>query len=208
MFSVGDLVAVNASSRPELNSRIWKVTDFKEGRVVLASADGLCDDVGAVKHIAVKEDKITHLALMPSPRTLTEETDLFARFVFGSGGGGSSREPRLNTWRSLPLLGGNMICLTKNSDEHYELVMYPQLRGYQLHFYSAWAEVTITFVDCDVLKACLACQVWPWCAYCHKFLFPCGSHRASRAHVKCIRWCRVSVDHTRAQVFSRLPAGF
>ena len=127
---------------------------------------------GAVKQIAVKEDKITHLAIMPSPRTLTEETEMFARFVFGSGGGGSSREPRLNTWRSLPLLGGNMICLTRNSDEHYELVMYPQLRGYQLHFYSAWAEVTITLVDCDILKTCPTWQVWHGAHIATSYLCP------------------------------------
>ena len=158
MFSKGDLVAVNASSRPEFNSRSWRVTDFKEGRVVLASADGLCDEVGAVKHIAVTEDKITHLALMPSPRPLTEETELFARFVFGSGGGGSTREPQLNTWKRLPLLGENYICLTTNSDERYELVMYPQLHGFHPLLFSV-GELTRSSIDCDMWNARFTCQV-------------------------------------------------
>ena len=147
MFSVGNLVTVNTHFRPEFNSRIWTVTDFKGGRVVLRSADGLTDDVGAVKHIAVKEEIVTHLAIVPAttglvplaePRTLTEEAELFARFVFGStsgGSGGRSTEPLLNTWIRLPLLGPNFIKLTTNTHIDYELVRYPRLRGYQLHFF-------------------------------------------------------------------------
>ena len=64
MFSAGNLVVVN-TQRVVLNSRIWTVTDIKrtDGRVVLSSADGLLSDVGAVKHIAVFAENVTHLAV-------------------------------------------------------------------------------------------------------------------------------------------------
>ena len=69
-----------------------------------------------------------------------------------------------------------------------DLVMYPRFRGYELWFYSAWAKETILMLDVDLLKLCPACQVWPWCAWCQKFLFPPDAHRSSPNHAKCKHW--------------------
>ena len=205
MFSAGNLVVVN-TQRVVLNSRIWTVTDIKrtDGRVVLSSADGLLSDVGAVKHIAMFAENVTHLAVVPANRALApsvgpsnqaEEGEMLARFVFGNTGGGSGGNggrsvPPLNTWINLPLLGDNSIMLTRNDDPHYDLVYLPQFRGYQLHFYSDWAGEYITLQNCDILKVCPKCQIWPWCAYCKKFLFPVARHRGSIKHNQCLDWCR------------------
>lgn len=227
MFSVGDLVAVQTTSRPEFDSRVWKVEDFTPGpprRVILSSADGLLGDDGNAKRISCRVECCTYLAVVPTatqtpeqsstdqwqlarlavPTTFDDQFEMMARFVFGNRGAGSSG-PLLDTWIRLPLLGGNMIKLAVNRDPDYELVLYPQLRGYQLHFSSSWAQTIVLLDDCDILKACPACQVWPWCSYCHRFLFPPEAHRSSKKHAKCIGWCRHSVEHTRVMVTARLP---
>ena len=103
-------------------------------------------------------------------------------------GSGGRSVPPLNTWINLPLLGNNSIMLTRNDDPHYDLVYLPQFRGYQLHFYSDWAGEYITLQNCDILKVCPKCQIWPWCAYCKKFLFPVARHRGSIKHNQCLDW--------------------
>ena len=220
MFSAGDLVAVTTTSKPEFNTKVWRVIETRaDGRVVVHNDD---DN----KRIAVKEEQVTHLAVVPAstsaphaaahnmqmqqlaplavPISLEAETEVFTRFVFGNNSGGS-RQPLLNTWLPLPLLGGNMICLTQNTDPDYELVLFPQLSGYQLHFFSRWAQEQIRLQDCDILKPCPACQVWPWCAYCHKFLFPVEAHRASRQHCKCLWWMKMGLlEFRRVQLIQRI----
>ena len=161
MFVAGDLVSVQ-TSRSELNSRIWRVHGFTaNGRVILASADGLTDDDGNTNKISVLEDNITHVAIVPfqdvsvsppSNAQMTETVAVFTMFVHGTGGG---QGPLLNQWIPLPLFGGNMIMLTESTDDHVgQLVMFPQCSGYQLVFYSTWANETIALEDCDVLEPC------------------------------------------------------
>ena len=212
MFSAGDLVAVTTTSKPEFNTKVWRVIETRaEGRVVVHNDD---DN----QRIAVKEEQVTHLAVVPAstsapplavPISLEDEIEVFTRFVFGNNSGGS-RQPLckfLNTWIPLPLLGGNMICLTQNTEPDYELLLFPQLSGYQLHFFSRWAQEQIRLQDCDVLKPCPACQVWPWCAYCHKFLFPVEAHRASKHHAKCLWWMeRGSPEFQRVELMRRVDA--
>ena len=201
MFSAGDLVAVT-TSKPEFNTKVWRVIETRaEGRVVVHNDD---DN----KLIAVKEEQVTHLAVVPAstsaphaaahnmqmqqlaplavPISLEAETEVFTRFVFGNNSGGS-RQPLLNTWIPLPLLGGNMICLTQNTEPEYELLLFPQLSGYQLHFFSGWAQEQIRLQDCDILKQCPSIQVWPWCAYCQKFLLPFDVHAKCKRFVEMCR---------------------
>ena len=197
-------------------------------RLILVSADGLLDDDGFLKRISVAEDRCTFLAVVPleTPATQTPsqsstdqwqlgnlsvpmafeaQFELMTRFIFGNHGRAGSSRPLLNTWIPLPLLGGSMIVLVENPDPEHELVMYTQLHGCQLHFYSAWGRCVIVLADCDILMACPACQVWPWCAFRHKFLFPVESHRGSIRHDKCLQWCRWHVGETRRYVTARLP---
>ena len=199
-------------------------------RLILDSADELLDDDGFLKRISVAEDRCTFLAVVPLetlatqtpsqsstdqwqlgnlsvPMAFEAQFELVTRFIFGNHGRAGSSGPLLNTWIPLPLLGGNMIMLVENPDPEHELVMYPQLHGYQLHFYSAWGRCVIVLADCDILMACPACQVWPWCAFCHRILFPVESHRASKKHDKCVQWCRWHVGETRRYVTAWLPAG-
>ena len=235
-FTVGDLIAVQTETRPEFNSRVWEVEDIAipasasaSCRLILVSADGLLDDDGFLKRISVAKDRCTFLAVVPleTPATQTpsqpstdawqpgslavpmtlEAFELMTRFIFGNHGRAGSSGPLLNTWIPLPLLGGNMIMLIENPHPEYELVMYPQLHGYQLHFYSAWGCCVMALQDCDILRACPDGQVGPWCAWCHKFLFPAESHRASKKHDKCVQWCRFHVGETRRQVTAWLPRG-
>ena len=220
MFSAGDLVAVTTTSKPEFNTKVWRVIETRaDGRVVAHNDD---DN----QRIVVKEEQVTHLALVPAstlaphvaahnmqmqqpaplavPNSLEAEAEVFTRFVFGINSGGS-RQPLLNTWIPLPLLGGNMICLTQNTDPDYELVLFPQLSGYQLHFFSRWEEEQIRLQDCDILKLCPVRQVWPWCAYCHKFLYPVEAHRASKQHCNCLRWMNYGLpEFRRDQLIHRL----
>ena len=202
-------------------------------RITLVSADGLLDDSGSSKRISVLDEKCSHLAVVPLERSATQPSstigwapdwtslaplavptsfsdqfEMLARFVFANRAKGSCK-PLLDTWVGLPLLGGNKIMLRESVLQHeQQLVMYPLLDGYTLWFFSTWAQETIQLIQCDILKACPACQVWPWCAYCHRFLFPVHAHRASKKHEKCIGWCVQSVVHTRTMVTARLPHGF
>ena len=61
-----------------------------------------------------------------------------------------------------------MIMLARSTDPGDELVMYPQLRGYQPHCQSSEFRVAMQLLDFDILKRCPADQVWPWCACCRK----------------------------------------
>ena len=145
-------------------------------RLILVSADGLLDDDGFLKRISVAEDRCTFLAVVPLetpatqtpsqsstdqwqlgnlsvPRAFEAQFELMTRFIFGNHGRGGSSGPLLNTWIPLPLLGGNMIMLVENPYPEYELVMYPPLHGYQLHFYSAWGRCVIVLADCVFLMA-------------------------------------------------------
>ena len=147
-------------------------------RITLVSADGLLDDDGFLKRISVAEDRCTFLAVVPLetpatqtpsqsstdqwqlgnlsvPRAFEAQFELMTRFIFGNHGRAGSSGPLLNTWIPLPLLGGNMIMLVENPYPEYELVMYPPLHGYQLHFYSAWGRCVIVLADCVFLMA------WP-----------------------------------------------
>ena len=95
-----------------------------------------------------------------------------------------------------------MKTLTVRADDDVrELVMFPELSGYQLLFYSTWANETIVLEDFDILKSYPEEQVWPWCAYCQKFLHPVGAHRKSKAHRKCIKFCGLNgVEDKRRRV--------
>ena len=84
-------------------------------------------------------------------------------------------------------------------------VMYTELTGHELWFYSAWADEVIQLIDCDILKLCPACQVWPWCSFCHKFLMPAEAHRASAKHIKCRHRVRcMPAEAVRMQVLARM----
>ena len=62
------------------------------------------------------------------------------------------------------------------------LIMYSQLSQHQMIFHNAWNGDVVLMMECDVLKACPAKQVWPWCAWCRKFLLPVEDHRNSKKH--------------------------
>ena len=236
IFTVGDLIAVQTETL-EFNSRVWEVVDIGASAsrcLILVSADGLLDDDGSLKRISVAEDRCAFNAVVPLetetlatqtpsqsstdpwqlatlvvPRAFEAQFELLTRFIFGDHGPGSSRPPlnSLNTWIPLPLLGGNMIRLVESPYPEYELVMYPQLYGYQLHFFSEWGRCrcVIVLADCDILTACLACKVWPWCAFCHKFLTLVEIHRGSKKHDQCRQWCQWHIDETRRLVKRWLP---
>ena len=118
---------------------------------------------------------------------MREAVALFTRFVHRTGGG---QGLLLSQW--IPV---------RADDDVRELVMFPELSGYQLLFYSTWANETIVLEDFDILKSYPEEQVWPWCAYCQKFLHPVGAHRKSKAHRKCIKFCGLNgVEDKRRRV--------
>ena len=175
-INVGDFVTVNTRSKPEYNCCLWKVVAFLDnGRVVLITAS---DDSNSMVHsISVKQDAITTTALVPAHVTSARPYDdvmTLQRFVLSSS--------RLNTWVHLPGLGGNAIFLREASANSPPLVMYNELRGYELWFHSDWNGDTIQLRDCDILKLCPQRQVWPWCSWCQRFLLPVDAHRCSKRH--------------------------
>ena len=202
-INVGDFVAVNTQTKPEYNRCLWKVAAFLvSGRVVLETADNDNGSNSMVHSISVKQDAITSVALVPAHVSARADDDVMTlqRFVSSSPKG-----PKVNIWLRLPGLGGNAIMLRRASCNSPPLVMYNELRGYELWFHSEWAGEMIQLVDCDILKLCPACQVWPWCSWCHKFLFPVDAHRCSKRHAKLSFFLRnQSLDDLRAQVIRRL----
>ena len=219
-INVGDFVTVNTRSKPEYNCCLWKVVAFLDNdRVVLITVS---DDSNSMVHsISVKQDAITTTALVPAhetsahvtsahvtsdlvPAHVTSASDdvmTLQRFVLSSS--------RLNTWVHLPGLGGNAIFLRLASANSPPLVMYNELRGYELWFHSDWSGDTIQLVDCDILKLCPQRQVWPWCSWCQRFLLPVDEHRCSKRHAKLsflMRDFSQSLDDIQRQVIGRLTA--
>ena len=156
-INVGDFVAVNTQNKPEYNRCLWKVVGFlASGRVVLETAANGSNSM--VHSISVKQDAITSTALVPAHVSARADDDVMTlqRFV--------SSSSKVNTWLHLPGLGGNAIFLREASANSPPLVMYNELRGYELWFQSDWNGDRIQLRDCDILKLCPACQVWPWCS--------------------------------------------
>ena len=171
-------------------------------RVVLITAS---DDSNSMVHsISVKQDAITTTALVPAHVTNARPYDdvmTLQRFVLSSS--------RLNTWVHLPGLGGNAIFLREASANSPPLVMYNELRGYELWFHSDWNGDTIQLRDCDILKLCPQRQVWPWCSWCQRFLLPADAHRCSKRHGKLLFLMRDfsrSLDDIQREVIGRLTA--
>ena len=202
-INVGDFVTVNTRSKPEYNCCLWKGVAFLDNdRVVLITAS---DDSNSMVHsISVKQDAITTTALVPAHVTNARPYDdvmTLQRFVLSSS--------RLNTWVHLPGLGGNAIFLREASANSPPLVMYNELRGYELWFHSDWNGDTIQLRDCDILKLCPQRQVWPWCSWCQRFLLPADAHRCSKRHGKLLFLMRDfsrSLDDIQREVIGRLTA--
>ena len=96
----------------------------------------------------------------------------------------------LDAWIELPVLGGcskNCILLRKAVDARAEIdvPIIMEEPGLEVWFHSRRSGETIRMVALDILKVCPAKQLWPWCAYCRKFLFPAAEHRCSLSHHKC-----------------------
>ena len=85
----------------------------------------------------------------------------------------------------IPGWGGNFVLFRRAQDgEADEALMFPILGELGLSMYhgSQWAHSLIRVGFCDILKPCPMGQIWVWCAYCRKFLFPAEAHRGSRRH--------------------------
>ena len=175
MVEAGAYVKINdVRSRPELNVRTWVVEGAgRDDRLVVRSLDT------EALRISVPRDSVAMLAIVPlnAPRAEPKfELAMLERFAE------PHNEDRLGQWLRLPGYGGNAIMLQRATPPGRDLVMYPQFRGLELHFRSVWAGETFILIECDILKPCPACQVWPYCAMCQKFQLPVAAHRCSRAH--------------------------
>ena len=211
-ITVGDYVEITTTSRPELNNQLWMVHDEQphHGRVTLRPiGPEQQDQLISVKHSAVHPVALV-LAHVPLPADADVAT--LQRFLGADGAHNGSSErrfsfARVNQWICLPGLGGNSVMLKEaGNPNQLTNVMYPGLQGYELWFYSAWAQEVIQLVDCDILKLCPACHVWPWCAWCHRFLFPPEAHRGSRRHFWCRQACLTALaEAVRMDVIAQLP---
>ena len=192
-----------ATSRDDINARQWTVastspTGGTHYRIIVASADNV-----EPRTISVLRSAVSPLALVPMPnqialplltpiaeanQTASAVEHYLAGGAGGANGGGSDWRSRLNIWFPLPGLGENSLLLRESTDPNYRLVMFPSLaqRSLELWFYSAWAGELILLQDFDYIKLCPACQNWPWCAWCERFLFPVSGHRGSKGHDKAL----------------------
>ena len=188
-LSTGIYVTINVRSRPELNALVWKVVEHGQGDriIVQNTTPDACVPEG--HKISVRCNAVSPLAVVPyvpgisaDPNTTSVEPDVrqLEDFIGASSHNG---RPRTGVWLPLPLLCGNAIMLVDTPPMHGQaLVMYPRLAQYTVLFKSAWNGDIILMMECDVLKTCPACQVWPWCAWCGKFLLPVMAHRCSNRH--------------------------
>ena len=170
------------TSTSEHNGRTWQVIGpGRAGRVVVESLDE------PKVTISVQVTSTYPLALIPhqEPAVQTAQAvkldiSTFERFASGH----RFRAPHMNEWLSLPGLGGNAVMFVEGSTAVDDLVMYPGLHGLQVWFRSTWDNGKVMrLVECDILRVCPQCQVWPWCAWCKRFLLPVESHRSSRRHM-------------------------
>jgi hypothetical protein len=210
--AVGDFVTITVLSRPELNSRVFKVVRedlCQPERVIVESAD-----TGEAVTISIRRANAWSLALTPvtvetAPVDLPNDVAMLSRFVIG---GGDPSQRRLNQWVRLPGLGGNSIMLrpaVSTVGTENNLLWFPQLIGHELWFHSSWSQETIQLQDADVLKLCPAQQIWPWCSYCQKFLLPCEAHRASSAHIKGVCYIQnISHQRLRSEIIPRIQHFF
>ena len=68
--------------------------------------------------------------------------------------------------------------------------LYPKLCKLQLNMWhiSSWGETRTKIVIVDILKPCPMKQLWPFCSWCNKFLFPACDHRNSKKHLSLVDW--------------------
>ena len=201
---IGEHVQITVRSQPELNERPWVVSGYTDnGRVLVTSLQEPSSSLSScpirtisvsqenvsscpIRTISVSQENVHPCAVVPFG--VAGNPDVEAQTCYQQIVGRECDSLRLDEWIKLPGLGANAVMLKHKTEltDRLRLVMYPRLQGYDLFFKSTWAGEKIQLLDCDVLKMCPAGQVWPWCAYCQKFLSPVDVHRASKMHSKCI----------------------
>ena len=161
---IGTYVGINVNSRPALNALVWQVVGHGQGDRAIVQATAPADGVPEGYQISVRCNSVSPLAVVPyvpgtpsdpDPTSTEPEVMQLEQFVMGSS---HNFTVPTGIWLPLPLLGGNAIMLIDTAPE-------PGL-----------------MMECDVLKPCPAKQVWPWCAWCRKFLLPVMDHRNSKKH--------------------------
>jgi len=209
----GMYVQLDVGSRPEYNSKVWQVqgpASDRPYRLLVRSADD------STLTISVRREAVAPLAILPATIHVGErvafdplEESVYHAFGDGERGGGghgfTNRSfTRVGEWIPLPGLGGNCLQIVPNPHAG-SLVMFPELAGYDLWFYSAWSEETILLMQYDVLKRCPQWQYWPWCSYCQRFLFPPEAHRAGARHDGAARWVHSGcTNDLREMILGRL----
>lgn len=94
----------------------------------------------------------------------------------------------------IPGWGGNRVMFTQMTEcEVCDLgnypFLYPKLCKLRLNMWhiSSWGGTTTKIVIVDILKPCPMEQLWPFCSWCRKFLFPACAHRNSKKHLSLVR---------------------
>ena len=199
----GSLVMIT-TSQSVYNQKVWNVIDIapldRPDRILLEDASGgRCDGDGEQrkKVIAVRREVVHTLEVDIIPPVLTDDLTTSMElanavqqtFNFDSS---DNFEHLLDRWVPLGGRGGNMVLVRRRTRQDYRLFLFDTIDrlGLELWFYSRWAQQTILLEDWDVIKLCPACQNWPWCCWCEKFLFPPEQHRSSSTHEKALAYKR------------------
>ena len=120
-------------------------------------------------------------------------------------GGPEDLDQYLNRWIPLPAMGKNSIMVKRRERPHPRpLLMFPKLEqlGLEIMFHSNWSQEHILLVEVDILKCCPQRQIWPYCAWCKRFLCPADGHRNGKLHAgECypngrrkVKGCRYYLD--------------
>ena len=209
----GMFVNLATKTRPDLNVGLWRVEMIdpnKPDRLIVARLDDeVPDSVVPLLQVSVTKDSVVPLAMVPASRQPVPPTGAANQFEYSiihylgggntrpndTGSSGSNRsdgidDDLLDKWFDLEGLGRNPIYLRRTDDPNYHLYMFPLLQdhGLELFFHSSWGQVIILLKDFDYLKTCPQEQVWPWCAWCHKFLMPEHAHRETLKHQNALWW--------------------
>ena len=142
-------VQLDVDSRPEYNSKVWQVqgpAPDRPDRLLVRSADD------STLTISVRRESVAPLAILPATirvgeRVAFDQLETSVYHAFGANHGFT----RVGEWIPLPGLGGNRLQIVPNPHAG-SLVMFPELAGYDLWFYSTWSGETILLMHYDVLK--------------------------------------------------------
>lgn len=223
----GAQVSIRTNSNAHYNSMVWEVMscDVHNTKVMLGNSQ-------VDNPISVAVSKVFPLSLAPLEGCQDDYGDQFALQVRDLDYNGKVEqwcvsflpeisaqnhkdfEDRISAvvdrWMPVPGLGGNSIMLRRHvwgQHDPEKLVLFPILNflGLGIWFHSTCYGSAIELKDADIFKPCKQDQIWPYCAYCKKFLLPPDAHQCSNKHTGMLNMWKGNCPALREQLAPLWP---